>query len=956
MAERCTSLWIKLIRTRRIVLKPQLRSANQVIIQFAVVGLVALTLSACDLQQSVPSRKPTTDARQLVERGFAYYGNQEYAQALEAYHEALSDVDGSNDPMVRADIYYKIGRVHLRQQRYEHSLAAFQNALALVKESGTRRDEAMLRNGMGMAYQALGQAESARDQYRQELSIRREVDDQPGEVRSLVNLGSTYFAQGRYAQALELYEQAKNLSDAIQPRDLKNTGAILTHIGSLYAELGQYDRALTAHEKALKTYQDEDDQSGVATALHNIGYTHAEQRHYSAAIAAFRESVSLRTKLQDQFGRADTLNSLGLTLAKDGQASDALEMLNEALKILQGLNTRKQMAATLDSIGSVYKRLGDYSKALGYYNQSLVIWRQLDDRDGERITLGNIGSALELQKKVEPAIIFYKMSINITQAIRTELTVLPKQEQRAYLTKIEDNYRRLADLLIDRGRLSEAEQVLTMLKEEEFFEFIRRRSDQAGAVTTAASYTETERPWAERYAMIHGELVAIGQEYEELLEGQKQGLNADQVRRLEQLVSDMRVARAAVRAYIKELEAAFIAQDPHRAMEFGEKELKTLRQVQVELKNLGPGSILIHTFVTDERLRLLLTTRTQQVHRDSSITWKELNRLIANFRKVLQDPHSDPMPQAQEIYGHLMAPLEADLRQAGARTLLISLDDTLRYLPIAALHDGKRYLSERYGLVVYTAAARRHLATRPQSLWRVAGMGVSESAGEEFGALPAVRRELNSIVREEGRDDPLGVLPGVVRIDSEFTPEQFSGDLRAGYPVVHIASHFKFQPGNEADSFVLLGSERKLTLADIQDGDYPLTEVDLLTLSACETAYGGRDAHGREIESFGVLAQQQGAKAVLATLWPVADSSTAEFMAAFYRRRQQGMSKAEALRRTQVAFLRGEGRLSMGLGGNSEGRGALLADSAEDSATSAAVRSYAHPYYWAPFILMGNYF
>jgi len=932
-----------------------LQLARKVVIHLAVGGLSALTLSGCNLQQSVPSREPATDARQLIEQGFAYYQNHNYADALEAYHEALSEADEINDPMLRADIYYKIGRVQLQQQRYDHSLAAFRNALALVKESGARLDEAMLRNGMGIAYQTLGQAESARDQYTQELAIRREVGDQPGEVGTLVNLGSTYFAQGRYAKALELYEQAKSLSDTIQPRDLRNAGAILTHIGSLYAELGQYDRALTAHEKALQMYQDEGDQSGVATALHNIGYTHAEQHHYSAAIAAFRKSVSLREKLQDHFGRADTLNSLGLTLAKDGQTSDALEMLNEALKILQGLNTRKQMAATLDSIGSVYKQLGDYSKALDFYRQSLIVWRQLDDRDGERITLGNIGSALELQNKVEPAIIFYKMSINITQAIRTELEVLPKQEQRAYVSKIEDNYRRLANLLIDRGRLTEAEQVLTMLKEEEYFEFIRRRSDQAEAVTTAASYTETERPWAERYAVIHRHLITIGLEYEKLREDQKQGLNAEEARRLEQLGSDMQIARAAVRAYIEELEAAFIAQDPHRVMEFGEKELKTLRQVQTELKNLGPGSVIIHTFVTDERLRLLLTTRTQQVHRDSFITWKELNRLIVNFRKVLQDPHSDPLPQAQTLYGYVVGPLEDDLRKAGSRTLLISLDDTLRYLPIAALHDGKRYLSERYALVVYTAAARRHLATRPQSLWRVAGMGVSESAGEGFGALPAVARELNSIVREEGLDDPLGVLPGVVRLDSDFTPDQLSIDLWAGYPVVHIASHFKFQPGNEADSFLLLGANQKLTLADIQDGDYPLSEVDLLTLSACETAYGGRDAHGREIESFGVLAQQQGAKAVLATLWPVADSSTAEFMATFYRRRQQGMTKAEALRQTQLGFLRGDGRPSTGLSGNTEGRGAVPAGPAEGGRRSATVRSYAHPYYWAPFILMGNY-
>lgn len=210
MVERCISLWIKLIQARRIVLKLQLcfRSAKQVIIQFAVVGLSALTLSACNLQQSVPSRQPATHVQQLVERGFAYYENHKYAEALETYHVALSDADKVNDPMLRADIYYRIGRVHLRQQRYGYSLAAFQKALVVVKESGAPLDETMLYNGMGIAYQTLGQAESARDQYTQELEIRREIGDLPGEVRTLVNLGSTYFVQGRYAQALELYEQA----------------------------------------------------------------------------------------------------------------------------------------------------------------------------------------------------------------------------------------------------------------------------------------------------------------------------------------------------------------------------------------------------------------------------------------------------------------------------------------------------------------------------------------------------------------------------------------------------------------------------------------------------------------------------------------------------------------------------------------------------------------------------
>ena len=100
--------------------------------------------------------------------------------------------------------------------------------------------------------------------------------------------------------------------------------------------------------------------------------------------------------------------------------------------------------------------------------------------------------------------------------------------------------------------------------------------------------------------------------------------------------------------------------------------------------------------------------------------------------------------------------------------------------------------------------------------------------------------------------------------------------------------------------------------------------VDLLTLSACETAMGGATADGREIEGFGWLAQRQGAKSVLATLWSVADDSTGEFMSELYRLRQQEhINKAAALQRAQIGFI-------------------------ESS-------DYAHPFYWAPFILMGNW-
>jgi CHAT domain-containing protein len=204
--------------------------------------------------------------------------------------------------------------------------------------------------------------------------------------------------------------------------------------------------------------------------------------------------------------------------------------------------------------------------------------------------------------------------------------------------------------------------------------------------------------------------------------------------------------------------------------------------------------------------------------------------------------------------------------------------------------------------------------------WTVAGLGVTRQQGE-FPALPGVQAELDSIVRSGNG----GILPGEVYLDDAFTAVRLKDISQRTFPVVHIASHFQFSPGTEINSFLLLGDGSELTLGDIRTQNYRFDNVDLLTLSACNTGLGGgRDAKGIEIEGFGVITQQQGAKAVMATLWPVRDQSTALLMADMYREHQHGnVSKIEALRQAQLALLEQP--------------------------------KYASPHYWAPFILMGNW-
>ncbi len=197
---------------------------------------------------------------------------------------------------------------------------------------------------------------------------------------------------------------------------------------------------------------------------------------------------------------------------------------------------------------------------------------------------------------------------------------------------------------------------------------------------------------------------------------------------------------------------------------------------------------------------------------------------------------------------------------------------------------------------------------------------------EGTSALPSVSSELTGIITTKPGDG--GVLAGEIKLDDQFTQQSMRQLLLKRYPVVHIASHFRFQPGNDTKSFLLLGDGGHLSLADLKTSPNLFGGVQLLTLSACNTGMGD----GAEVEGFGTLAQRQGAKAVVASLWPVADDSTSLLMQEFYRIRESsaGITKLEALRKAQLSLLRG-------VAGQTKQPDETL---------------YAHPFYWAPFFLL----
>ena len=236
---------------------------------------------------------------------------------------------------------------------------------------------------------------------------------------------------------------------------------------------------------------------------------------------------------------------------------------------------------------------------------------------------------------------------------------------------------------------------------------------------------------------------------------------------------------------------------------------------------------------------------------------------------------------------------------------------------MAALHDGERFLIERYSMAVVPGLNLVEPRALPQGLPRdqidlLLG-GLSESV-QDFPALPHVRDELEAIRLEFG---------GSLLLDQQFRSAVISDALeRTPYSIVHLASHAQF--GGSSDETFLLTFDGRLSLDGLermikysQFRDQP---VELLTLSACQTAVGDERA-GLGLAGVGIKA---GARSALATLWFVNDQASARLVAGFYHGLgQAGTSKAAALRQAQLD---------------------LLADEA-----------YRHPAFWSPFLLIGNW-
>jgi len=712
----------------------------------------------------------------------------------------------------------------------------------------------------------------------------------------------------------------------------------------LYYLLSRYEKAIEYYLQALEFRRRIQDRRGEGLTLGNLGLAYSLLSRHEKAIEYHEQALAIKRELKDRAGEGHTLNDLGIAYCYLGQYEKAIECSEQALAISQEVKDRTVEGDSLWGLGYAYDSLARYEKAIEYYEQSVAISREVKDRAGEGRTFNNLMLVWGRRNNNPVAIFYGKQAVNVFQEIRGNIKSLDKESQRIYLKSHEEVYRKLADLLISQGRLGEAEKVLELLKEEEFNRIIRRNGPSEPKIGLTKAETEASK--------ITDQLASLASERGPLLAKVANKTATDQDRQRLDLI-EATITEVNKKITLVLAEVAKAAPDDRLMIQQSQSMMQSLRK-------LGPGVVALYTVVTNDKCWVILTT--PDFRRAYPINTTDLNKTISDFRVTLKSDRYDPVPLAQKIYSALFlqkndegATLAGDLKSYGAKTLMWSLDGVLRYVPISALHDGKSYLVEHYANVVFTTASLTRLLDTAQGDWRAFGLGVSKQY-KDFPALTAVPRELHSIIREAGSVQSRGVLPGVIRLDEQFTRKEMMNGLHQGYPIVHIASHFKFNAEKEETSFLLLGDGSYLSLEEMQNSPGIFENVELLTLSACDTATIG--ANGKEMEGLAFVAQDLGAKAVVASLWPVADVGTEVLMREFYqlKRANAQWSKAEALRQAQISML--EGREISSKRASEEGRGIKIVNETEGGMKAFkrdAKARFGHPHYWAPFILIGNW-
>jgi len=883
--------------------------------------------------------------------------------AITKCQEALSFFHSAHDQYREALILNLLGILNAESSEFRKAVEYFKQAVPLFRLVKDPYGETTALNFLGGMYDVLGELQMALSNYGQALLLARDRKDQNAEAFILNNIGKINNDLDDWQKAIDYYQQTLKV---VRVNGNKRLEAISLHnIGIAYSGLGELEKTLTYLDQSLALRRSIGDKGGEADTLTNIGSTYARLGQSEKAIAFYSEALPLRLKLGDRLGEGITLDYMGMAYSSIGQPEKALEFHQRALERYRESGSRRNEGAALGNIGHVYGLLGDPQKAFDFHNQALMVFRTLGDRENEASVLEELARAERGRGNVEAARKFIDETLALREALRSQVT--SQQLRSSYLSTRQDAYQFYIDLLMELQRHKpsggyDAEAL--------------RISEKSRARSLAEMLNEAH---ADIRKGISADVLAREREIKQLLNAKAQRQiqlkaqkgNQMEIATLDKEISALEDEYQQVQIAIRQASPAYAALTQPQPL--------SAKEIQ---QQLDPDSVLLEYSLGEERSYLWVVspdaTKTYELPKQADIekvARQVYDSLTArSVVKGLETPEqrqeriAQADKQFQESAGQLsQMVLEPAASEFGTKRLIVVPDGVLQYVPFAALTVGSgltnyRPIIQDHEIVSLPSASalavqRRNLANRKPAAKTLAVIAdpvfsLDDSRLKTARSVP-VRQALPAnetriiehlsdnttgqlsirrlpFTRQEA-DQILAVAPSASNLKLlDFRANRSlvtSGEL-SKYRYIHFATHGYLDSSRADLSAIVLSlvdekgnpEDGFLRALDLYNLNLP---AELVVLSACETGLG-KDVKGEGLVGLTRGFMYAGARRVIVSLWNVNDKATALLMERVYA----GMLKthktpAAALRAAQIEMFK--------------------------------QKQWQSPYYWAGFVLQGEW-
>ncbi|MBV6624863.1 MAG: CHAT domain-containing protein [Rivularia sp. (in: Bacteria)] len=844
------------------------------IILIILISLLFTTLSPI-LTKPTFSNPPQIE--HLLDRGKKLYDVGKFEEAIGLLKQAVSRYQLNGDKLNQAVALSNISLAYQKLGQWQKAETNINNSLQLLRNLPKNITYAQSLDVKGKLEFEKGEFQNSIITWEEAAKIYSRLDLQPALTQSLINQAQAMQALGLFIKAQKTLISVRENLDKQPNSVLKSVG--LRSIGDVLRIIGNVDESKTVLLQSLDVASTLKANQAKSEALVSLGNTVRVQENIgsqTSAIKYYQEAANI-APINSNLRLQAQLNILNLLVG--------MENINAAMELISQIRTEiKQLSPNRKSVFICINFAKALKKIKQKTNIETVSWLDIaqvlsnavkqaeiiKDKRALAYALGNLGQLYEQTEQFDAARKLTQKALNMANSVRAEDISYQFQWQMGRL------YRRKGNIKKAIKFYDAAWNILKSL-----------RSDLVAVDSNVQfSFRESIEPVYREYADL-------------LLKTAKNKQPSKQ-----KLI--------AAREVIESLQLAQIDNFFNSAC----FNTKVVLDDIVDRQNLKTA--IVYPIILPDRLEVILKLPLSSlVSYSNFISQKEVEKTIQKLRTDIEERKigADNQAEFQKLYSWLLQPAEKYLENSNIETLVFVLDGSLRNIPPAALHDGRKYLIEKYTVAVSPGLQQYELKPLQKTRFNVLTGGLSEER-TNFPKLDYVEQELQQI--------KFHVSDAKILLNEKFTSDAVEKQVnKKTYPIVHLATHGQFS--SNSDETFLLAYDGRIKVKELSRWLHDRREnlpqpIELLVLSACETATGDNEA------ALGLagVAIQAGARSTVASLWALNDASTAELMNHFYHQlTKPNIAKAQALRHAQLSLLKNE--------------------------------EYSIPYFWAPYVLIGNW-